>query len=256
MSKIKQPVAVNAVQEIITLHNEIVGALRTTLPKAIRAGELLRREHDKLKHGEWLPWLEKNLPTITDRTARNYIQVYENRDRLKLEKVSDLSSAYRLLKAPKADTVTSPAPAKQVERATKGDKRAAWQMSKEQAAEHRRDDDKSEPMLFAKRGWKKMTKKERAEFWTWILNHGEKHRMGTFLQTCKLTRMLIATVPHSLLCAQPGIDAVRGLLSDFASLTPFFCDVPKCGANAKRTYMLCSKHGTALLKVINEATEK
>lgn len=89
-------IALNSVQEITTLHGEIVSAAISSLSKATRIGELLTQERERLKHGEWLPWLKTNLP-FTDRTARNYIRVYGNRDRLKLESVSDLTGAYRLL---------------------------------------------------------------------------------------------------------------------------------------------------------------
>lgn len=99
MSKNKA-VTKNPVKEIVTLHGEIMDAYRVGLDKAIRIGELLTQEHAKLKHGEWLPWVDANLP-FTDRTARNYIRVFENQDRLKLESVSDLGSAYKLLAAPR-----------------------------------------------------------------------------------------------------------------------------------------------------------
>lgn len=88
--------ASNPVAEIKLLHAELLTAAKTTLEKAIRIGELLTQERDRLRHGEWLSWVRVNLP-FTDRTARNYLQVFEQRDRLKLESVSDLSDAYRLL---------------------------------------------------------------------------------------------------------------------------------------------------------------
>ena len=88
------------ITEINTLHSEIGGYLKMTLDKAIRIGELLQEQKEGLKHGEWLPWVEGNL-SFTDRTVRNYLRVYENRERLKMETVSDLTDAYRLLEAPK-----------------------------------------------------------------------------------------------------------------------------------------------------------
>jgi hypothetical protein len=92
-----QPTA--AIEEIRTLHFQIVGLARTSLEKAIRVGELLTEIKSQLNHGEWLPWIKTNLP-FTDRTARNYIRLHENRDRLKLETVSDLTTAYKLLSEP------------------------------------------------------------------------------------------------------------------------------------------------------------
>jgi hypothetical protein len=84
------------IQEINELHRQIVDAAVTSFEKAIRIGELLTAQRENVAHGGWLPWLKSNVQ-FTDRTARNYMRVFENRDRLKLESVSDLPSAYRLL---------------------------------------------------------------------------------------------------------------------------------------------------------------
>ena len=87
------------VDEIKALHAEIAGHFRQSLEKAIRIGELLSEQKAALRHGEFTAWITRNLP-FTDRTARSYMRVYENRDRLKTESVSDLTTAYRLLAAP------------------------------------------------------------------------------------------------------------------------------------------------------------
>jgi len=49
-----------------------------------------------LKHGKWLAWLEENVG-FSERTARNYVRVFENRERLKSASVADLNDAYLLL---------------------------------------------------------------------------------------------------------------------------------------------------------------
>lgn len=85
--------------KISRLHVEIVGHLRQSLEKAQLIGRLLTEQKKKLKHGEFGNWIESNLP-FTNRTARNYMRLYRERDRLKTETVSDLKSAYRLLKQP------------------------------------------------------------------------------------------------------------------------------------------------------------
>lgn len=85
--------------EIASLHSEIVGHLRQSLEKAMRIGELLAEQKASMAHGKFTPWIEENLP-FTDRTARNYMRLYKERDRFKTETVSDLKSAYRLLKSP------------------------------------------------------------------------------------------------------------------------------------------------------------
>lgn len=90
-------------KEIIALHGEILQAARTSLGKALRVGELLEDVKGGLEHGEWLPWVKSNLP-FSERTARNYIRVYQERDRLKSATVADLTQAYRLLEEKKEDT--------------------------------------------------------------------------------------------------------------------------------------------------------
>ena len=86
--------------EITELHNDIAGHLQQSLDKAIRIGELLAEQKQSLKHGEFTSWIAAHLP-FTDRTARNYMRLHENREKLKTETVSDLTSAYKLLTAPK-----------------------------------------------------------------------------------------------------------------------------------------------------------
>jgi hypothetical protein len=85
-----------AVKEIKKLHGAIIHAAKTSLDSAIRIGELLTKARAKVQHGEWESWAEKHLP-FDVRTARNYLRVYEGRDRLKTETVSDLTTAYKFL---------------------------------------------------------------------------------------------------------------------------------------------------------------
>ena len=96
------------VEEITVLQAEVERDLRQTLQKVFRIGELLTEQKGNLKHGEFTKWVEDNLPS-TDRTARNYMRAYKNRDKLKTENVSDLGATYRLmLEAPKNEIVRSP----------------------------------------------------------------------------------------------------------------------------------------------------
>ncbi len=82
--------------EIRRLHEELALSMRVTLDKACEIGRLLCDQKDEMAHGDFIPWVEATLP-FTDRTARNYMRAYRNRDKLKTESVSDLSGAYRLL---------------------------------------------------------------------------------------------------------------------------------------------------------------
>jgi hypothetical protein len=85
--------------EINQLHQQIVAATRVTLQSAIRIGELLTQTRAALPHGHWLAWLEANIG-FAERTARNYIRVYREQDRIKSANVADLTDAYGLLSEP------------------------------------------------------------------------------------------------------------------------------------------------------------
>ena len=89
-------VAIARVREINRLWGEIGETLRTTLPKAIRVGELLTEQKAELAHGEWLPWLKANT-SISERTARDYMRFWENRERLKPALSADIQSARKML---------------------------------------------------------------------------------------------------------------------------------------------------------------
>jgi hypothetical protein len=86
----------NIPAEINRLHSEILAAARTTIQKAIRIGELLVEAKQNAGHGNWLPWIKADLE-FSERTATNYMRVYENRDRLKSANVADLTGAYVLI---------------------------------------------------------------------------------------------------------------------------------------------------------------
>ncbi len=84
------------VREITTLYGEIALSLKITLDKAIRIGELLTIKKDSLGHGCFTEWVRRSLP-FTDRTARNYMRCFGNREQIKTETVSVLTDAYKLL---------------------------------------------------------------------------------------------------------------------------------------------------------------
>lgn len=84
-------------RKINLLHDEIKRNLLSTLNKALRIGQLLSIQKDKLKHGEFTTWVKQNLP-FSDRTARNYMRLFRERDKLKTENVTDLSKAYKLVR--------------------------------------------------------------------------------------------------------------------------------------------------------------
>lgn len=84
------------VDKMVKLHNEIHGLMIQGLEKAMMLGGLLVDTKKTLGHGRFISWIEKNMP-FDERTARRYMGVYEFRERLKTDRVSDLNSAYRLI---------------------------------------------------------------------------------------------------------------------------------------------------------------
>ncbi|MHC4618356.1 MAG: DUF3102 domain-containing protein [Planctomycetota bacterium] len=92
----------NRTAEIIRLHEGIMAAFEKTLPDMIRLGELLTEQKASLQRGDFTAWVKNNMP-FTDRAARRYMGIYRDRHRLKTDRVSGLTAAYRLLEAPKPD---------------------------------------------------------------------------------------------------------------------------------------------------------
>ena len=75
--------------------------------RARRAGDLMLTAKQRVAHGQWLPWLKTNCPTIKDRTARAYMQLARNWATLesKTATVADLTinEALKLLAEPKPE---------------------------------------------------------------------------------------------------------------------------------------------------------
>ncbi len=84
------------------LHEEIMGAARMVLDKAIEAGGILHEVKAKLPHGDFSAWIETNTG-FNIRTAQRYMKIHDNRDQLKNDSVSLLTDAHKLLTAPKEE---------------------------------------------------------------------------------------------------------------------------------------------------------
>lgn len=93
----KSDIELNRIQKIVELHEEIKSLMVSGLEKAFTIGQLLIEQKEGMPHGEFIPWIEKNL-LFGERTARNYIKVYKNREMLKRKAISDLNSAYLFLR--------------------------------------------------------------------------------------------------------------------------------------------------------------
>ena len=77
--------------ELNRLHAEIETKLHSTVQDAIRAGEILAQIKGRVGHGNFLAWVKGNC-SFSERTARNYLGVYDHRD--KTASVADLQTAY------------------------------------------------------------------------------------------------------------------------------------------------------------------
>jgi ParB family chromosome partitioning protein len=75
-------------------HEATEAAMRSGLEKAKEAGDALRQAKAAVKHGQWLPWLEKNV-RCSQRTAYNYMDVSKHWD--KLASLANLADAYQVL---------------------------------------------------------------------------------------------------------------------------------------------------------------
>ncbi len=88
--------------QIIKLHDEIEGSLKTNLTKAILIGELLVNAKSELKHGKFTIWINENL-TFTGRTARSYMMLFERKHELR--GASGIKEAYGILAGRTIDVV-------------------------------------------------------------------------------------------------------------------------------------------------------
>jgi len=90
-------------QRINDLHKGIESLLHQGIEKAIEIGQLLTEKKTELKHGEFGTWIKDNL-VFTDRTARNYMKLFDNKD--KVLEAGNISEAYKMLEVPKTETVS------------------------------------------------------------------------------------------------------------------------------------------------------
>jgi hypothetical protein len=71
-------------QAIEREHYAAITAVKDALGHAIRCGELLAQAKAAVEHGEWLPWIEANLP-FGDRQARKYMRLAANSEQIGIE---------------------------------------------------------------------------------------------------------------------------------------------------------------------------
>jgi hypothetical protein len=84
-------------KEIVRLHGQIGDALRLTVENAIRIGQLLTEQKKELGHGKFGVWLKRHVPAFSRATVTNYMRLYDDREKIKLLKISKLKDAYALI---------------------------------------------------------------------------------------------------------------------------------------------------------------
>lgn len=69
-------------RQVREAHQQSVKSANASMGHAIDAGAVLIRVKSMLAHGDFQRWLAKKLPEIPDRTARLYMQIHANRDKI------------------------------------------------------------------------------------------------------------------------------------------------------------------------------
>jgi hypothetical protein len=75
-------------QLINAAHKVVVSANKTSIEKAIEAGEMLKACKDSVSHGEWSKWLYDTCRDISDETARLYMRLADPKNAQKLEEAA------------------------------------------------------------------------------------------------------------------------------------------------------------------------
>jgi hypothetical protein len=90
------------VERINLLHKSILSMQLHTFEFGVMIGKELSEQKAELPHGQFIKWIETNIPSISRMTANRYLRVYENQDflREKLGESLELNRAYKLLSNP------------------------------------------------------------------------------------------------------------------------------------------------------------
>jgi hypothetical protein len=84
-------------------HAAVRYALKHAVERAMTTGDLLLEAKEQVQHGQWTQWIQEHCE-ISDRTARLYMQLAENRATLEASENAanlTLNAAVRMLAAPK-----------------------------------------------------------------------------------------------------------------------------------------------------------
>ena len=64
---------------VVTEHEAVRAAMKSTLEHALACGDLLIEAKAKLAHGTWRPWLKEHCASLSERTAQVYVSLAKNR---------------------------------------------------------------------------------------------------------------------------------------------------------------------------------
>jgi hypothetical protein len=98
----------DVVEEINHEHELCVGSMQNSLEHAIRVGELLIQQKEKVNHGDWMVWVKMNCDFQISQ-ANKYMRVFTNYSRgINLESTDSIKGALRIIIAsdpkPKKET--------------------------------------------------------------------------------------------------------------------------------------------------------
>lgn len=96
------------VQQVNDEYALMTGDMTRAVQRAIRIGEMLTEAKGEVAHGEWIPWIERNLVFGRSEASR-YMKVYRNGARV--QHLDSLREAVALLAEPRDEPTTEPAPA-------------------------------------------------------------------------------------------------------------------------------------------------
>jgi Protein of unknown function (DUF3102) len=88
MTKLSLEQLTKNAQLINAAHKVVVSANKTSIEKAIEAGEMLKACKDSVSHGEWSKWLYDTCRDISDETARLYMRLADPKNAQKLEEAA------------------------------------------------------------------------------------------------------------------------------------------------------------------------
>ena len=88
--------------KINIIHSEMTSHMTMAVKKAIEVGRLLTEQKEKLSHGEWIPWVDRNL-TFGYSQATRYMKIFRERGNPNIELAQHLTQAIALIADPKED---------------------------------------------------------------------------------------------------------------------------------------------------------